>query len=232
MVPIVLVHGIRCHTGAWAAYEFGHPVDLPGHGARLDSTFTMDSAVAAVTEAIDSLGGRALVVGHSLGGYVSMATAAAHPSRVAGLVIAGSTTVPDRFATAPFLAMHKVLTRLPDGGERLSRRIFKAALPPSVAEALATGPIATPAIPSVVAALRAFDPLAAVARYTGPTWFINGGHDHLRYHERKFLEAAPDGRLIVIPGTGHYLPMTHPAVFTRHVLDAAAVVSSDLALKA
>ncbi|CAM3927754.1 alpha/beta fold hydrolase [Kibdelosporangium persicum] len=224
MVPIVLVHGIRAHAGAWVAYSFGHPVDLPGHGVRLGGTFTMPSAVSVVADAIDSLGGRALVVGHSMGGYVSMAVAAAHPSRVAGLVIAGATTVPDRFATAPFLAMYRMLSRLPDGGDRLSRRIFSATLPSDVAAAVTSGPIATPAIPSVVAALRSFDPLSAVARYPGPTWFINGGHDHLRFHERKFLAAAQNGRLIVIPGTGHYLPMTHPTLFARHILDAAAVV--------
>ncbi|ONI72913.1 hypothetical protein ALI144C_43850 [Actinosynnema sp. ALI-1.44] len=226
MVPVVLVHGIRCHAGAWISYEFGHRVDLPGHGARLSDAFTMDAAVAVVADAIDALGGRALVVGHSLGGYVSMATAATHPSRVAGLVVAGSTTVPDRFATAPFLAMHSVLTRLPDGGERFSRRMFRATLPPDVVAALGAGPIATPAIPSVVTALRSFDPLRAVAQYPGPTWFINGGHDHLRYHERKFLAAAQDGRLVVIPGTGHYLPMTHPEIFSRHVRDAAVIVGA------
>ncbi|ALG14317.1 alpha/beta fold hydrolase [Kibdelosporangium phytohabitans] len=226
MVPIVFVHGIRCHAGAWTSYDFGHPVDLPGHGARLGGTFTMDAAVSVVAEAIDAVGGSALVVGHSLGGYVSMATAAAHPSRVAGLVIAGSTTVPDRYATAPFLAMHKVLTSMADGGERLSRRMFSATLPPDVAAALTTAPIATPAIPSVVAALRSFDPLRAVADYPGPTWFINGGHDHLRYHERKFVAAAQDARLLVIPGTGHYLPMTHPKIFARYVRDAATIVGA------
>ncbi|MFC0115559.1 alpha/beta fold hydrolase [Kibdelosporangium aridum] len=226
MVPIVLVHGIRANAGAWATFDFGLAVDLPGHGKRLGDTFTMAAAVSVVSDAIDALGGRALVVGHSLGGYVSMATAAARPSRVAGLIVAGATAIPSRAATAPFLVMHKVLTSLPDGGDGLTRRILNSVLPPDVAKFATTGPFATSAMPSVVAALRAFDPLSAMSSYPGPTWFINGGHDHLRIHERKFLAAAQNGRLIVIPGTGHYLPMTHPKLFARHVMDVAAVVGS------
>ncbi|RSM67569.1 alpha/beta hydrolase [Kibdelosporangium aridum] len=226
MVPIVLVHGIRANAGAWATYDFGLAVDLPGHGKRLGDTFTMSSAVSVVSDAIDALGGKAMVVGHSLGGYVSMATAAAHPSRVAGLVVAGATAIPSRAATSPFLVIHKVLSSLPDGGDALTRRILNSVLPPDVAKFATTGPFATSAMPSVVAALRTFDPLSAVASYAGPTWFVNGGHDHLRLHERKFLATAPDGRLVVIPGAGHYLPMTHPALFARHVRDAAAVVES------
>jgi pimeloyl-ACP methyl ester carboxylesterase len=224
MLPIVFIHGIRLSKAAWvtqlSTVGAHHPVsaiDLPGHGANIDTPFTMPAAVAEVAKSLNDA--PAVVVGHSLGGYVAMATAAAHPNLVAGLVIAGSTTVPSRGTTTPFLVMHKLMTQLPDNGQALSARIYRSVLPPEVAAAVTSGPIATAVIPSVVAALRAFNPLAALATYSGPVSFINGGHDHLRLHEKKFV--AANARLTVIPGTGHYLPMTHPALFTSHVLDFA-----------
>ncbi|MFI0904400.1 alpha/beta fold hydrolase [Streptomyces sioyaensis] len=45
-----------------------HVRDLPGHGSRRGEPFTIAGAVAAVADAIDELGGRALLVGLSLGG--------------------------------------------------------------------------------------------------------------------------------------------------------------------
>jgi pimeloyl-ACP methyl ester carboxylesterase len=47
--------------------------------------YDMDAACEVVADCITELGGRALVVGLSLGGYVGIATAARHPALVAGL---------------------------------------------------------------------------------------------------------------------------------------------------
>ncbi|MEU0545494.1 alpha/beta hydrolase [Nocardia sp. NPDC005978] len=230
-VPVVFVHGIRLSGAAWTtvAERVGRDravraVDLPGHGARRGGVFTLPGAAAAVLDAVDEVGGRALVVGHSLGGYVGIAAAAKDPGRVAGLVVAGSTTVPSPAATAPFSVMHRVLTSRRDGGKRASERLFGAVLPAPVATAISAGGIATEVIPDVVRALRGFDVLHDLAAYPGPVWLINGGHDHLRWHERRFAAANPDARLIVVPGGGHYLPMARPVEFARLVRDAAAAV--------
>ncbi|MFD0901722.1 alpha/beta fold hydrolase, partial [Actinomadura sediminis] len=75
---------------------------LPGHGRRRGERFTMDGAVDAVAETIDALGGRALVAGLSLGGFVGIAAAARHPGRVAGLVAMGCTTRPAGFGRAVY----------------------------------------------------------------------------------------------------------------------------------
>jgi pimeloyl-ACP methyl ester carboxylesterase len=86
------------------------------------------------------------------------------------------------------------------------------------------GGIATEVIPDVTKAFDDFDVLTELAQYPGPVWLINGARDHFRRHERRFLEACVDGRLLIVPGAGHYLPLTHTAEFSRLVLDAAAVV--------
>ncbi|WP_229683717.1 alpha/beta hydrolase [Nocardia camponoti] len=143
-------------------------VDLPGHGKRRGERFTLDGAIETVGTAIDSVGGQALVVGHSLGGYVSIATAAKAPDKVAGLVVAGSTCVPTRARTLPFSVMHRVLSMRSDGGDRASARLFDAILPPQVATAISAAGIATEVIPDVVVELSQFDPLSALAAYSGP----------------------------------------------------------------
>lgn len=227
-LPVVFVHGIRLSRACWvavtervAAERPVSAVDLPGHGARRGVRFTVPAAIEAVAEAIEQVGGRALVVGHSLGGYAAIAAAAHHPEKVAGLVVAGSTVVPTRVLTTPFTLAHRLLSAWPDGGERISGRVFDAVLPPHVAEAVKRGGIATEVIPDVVQAARDFDILARLADYPGPTWLVNGGRDYFRRHERRFLTACTHGQLLTVPGAGHYLPLIHPTRFARCVLDIA-----------
>ncbi|MCX0271908.1 alpha/beta hydrolase [Nocardia zapadnayensis] len=195
--------------------------DLPGHGARRGERFTMPAAIDSVRAAVDTVGGRALVVGHSLGGYVAVAAAAELGERVAGLVVAGATRIPNSALTIPFRFAHLLLSAQRDGGERLGRRIFEAALPTQVAAAVAESGIATEVIPDIVTVAAAFDPLAELRRYPGPVWLINGSRDHFRGHEQRFLAASPRARLLVVPGAGHYLPLAEPGCFARLVRDIA-----------
>ncbi|UMP05544.1 alpha/beta fold hydrolase [Amycolatopsis sp. EV170708-02-1] len=223
MIPVVFVHGIRLSGAAWAEqlHLLGHPataVDLPGHGTRRGERFTLAAAADAVAEAIDE---PALVVAHSLGGYVAIAAAARYPDRVAGLVVAGSTFLPGRALEIPFRLAHRSLMRLPDRGERLSRWQFESVLPPKLAEAVIGGGIATEVIPDIAEAFADFDVLADLAAYPGPTWLVNGSRDHFRRHERRFLDACADGSLVNVPKAGHYLPMVRGKEFARLVLDAA-----------
>ncbi|WP_327150343.1 alpha/beta fold hydrolase [Nocardia sp. NBC_01329] len=227
-IPVVLVHGIRLSGRCWVSVvdEIGTErtvvtPDLPGHGLRRGERFTMPAAIDTVRAAVDSVGGRALVVGHSLGGHIGIAAAAELGEQVAGLVVAGSTRIPNSALALPFRMAHALLSAQRDGGERLSRRIFAAVLPAPVARAVAAGGIASEVLPDIGDAVRTFDPLAELARYSGPVWLINGSRDHFRGHEQRFAAASPRSRLLVVPGAGHYLPLAEPRRFARLIRDIA-----------
>ena len=47
----------------------------------------------------------------------------------------------------------------------------------------------------------------------------------LRFEEGRYLAAAPNARLIHVPGATHMVSLTRPAAFTRMLLDAIAEVA-------
>jgi pimeloyl-ACP methyl ester carboxylesterase len=69
--------------------------DLRGHGASESpadpACYRADSAIADMAALLDELGiDRAVLGGHSLGGYLSLSFALAYPDRVTGLVLIGT----------------------------------------------------------------------------------------------------------------------------------------------
>jgi pimeloyl-ACP methyl ester carboxylesterase len=87
------------------------------------------SAVEAILAAIDDVGGRAVLVGHSLGGFLAITTAGRHPDKVAALVAGGCTVRP----RGAFLSAYRLMARLaassPAVADQLSVRGFRRALP-------------------------------------------------------------------------------------------------------
>ena len=63
-------------------------LDLPGHGACADTSFSFPAARERISAVIQAwAGGSALLVGLSLGGYVAIDFVDHHPHQVAGLVL-------------------------------------------------------------------------------------------------------------------------------------------------
>ena len=97
--PIVLVHGSTVTRAMWwpqiesLAIDFQViALDLPGHGASAHLPFTFAGAVALLDQVVSQTTHRpVMVVGISLGGYVALEFAAAHPEKAAGLVLASTT---------------------------------------------------------------------------------------------------------------------------------------------
>jgi pimeloyl-ACP methyl ester carboxylesterase len=98
---VVLLHGYSASVEWWdrvAAALLGHrviAVDLVGHGGseapREAAQYGIDGQVEAVRQALDALGvRRAVLVGHSMGGYVAIALAERDSERVERVVISDS----------------------------------------------------------------------------------------------------------------------------------------------
>ena len=93
---VVAIHGITSAHTAWPMIVARLPglrvvaPDLRGRGRSngLPGPYGMAQHAADVVQAMDHLGvGRATVVGHSMGGFVTVVLAAAHPERLAGVVL-------------------------------------------------------------------------------------------------------------------------------------------------
>ncbi len=98
-VPVLLLlHGFTGSAATWRPLEVAWPgfrtvaVDLIGHGASAapddETRYTMERCVADLGALIDAeCGGRAVVLGYSMGGRVARHLALAAPERVAALVL-------------------------------------------------------------------------------------------------------------------------------------------------
>ncbi|MFD3683675.1 alpha/beta fold hydrolase [Nocardiopsis sp. NPDC058631] len=231
-VPIVLVHGLRLSGSMWRPQvellegqerRVVTP-DLPGHGSRRGEAFSLGRAVDTVLEAIDGVGGRALLVGLSLGGFVSIAAAGAAPGRVAGLVAASCTAKPAQTLAQVYRIPSLLMDRLPDKGATINERFHRLTLRDGAAEAVLDGGLAVEAATAVIDAVAEMDALSALSAYPGPVWLINGARDHFRIHEKQFFDACVDGRLVNVPRAGHMVSLDQPVNFSRIVADAADVV--------
>ena len=103
--PLVLLHGYLENSTMWEAllpelvkkYQV-ITIDLLGHGQTecLGYVHSMETMAKAVRTALEQESiPPAIVIGHSMGGYVSLAIAEAYPDRVAALVLLNSTAKAD-----------------------------------------------------------------------------------------------------------------------------------------
>ncbi|WP_295783828.1 alpha/beta hydrolase [uncultured Microbacterium sp.] len=223
-VQVVLVHGIRTSASMWRAQvtylaQRGTPVtavDLPGHGTRRGERFTLDEAFATIDRAVRDAAtrGPVLLVGHSMGGLLSIAyVGREEPPPVAALVAASCTSLPRGVGLAAYRFLARRFDSLPDRGLGLTNRVLDRTLPPETRDDFGAGGYAFDAQDTALASLSSLDLLAALRRINIPLWFVNGQWDQLRANEKLFTTVAPHAELIVVPRTTHLVTAMRPRVF-------------------
>lgn len=198
--PVVLTHGFGDDTSTFDE-QLGtldaHRVcrwDLPGHGRSdpEEEPSTRASALAWLDAAIEAAGpGPAVLVGHSLGGYLSLCRTVLDPAGVAGLVL---------IATGPGFR---------DAAKREAWNDFVSGFGERQGvPASARGICAQP--DSVV--------LDRLEDVQVPVLVVVGGDDE-RYHagSQVIADRVRDARLVRVDGAGHFPHRTHAEEFNAHL---------------
>ena len=220
-VPVLLLHGGVSNSDLLLD-TIGGPIggahrvvafDRRGHGrtADTDALFHYDEMADETVAVLDGVvSGPAHLVGWSDGGIVALLVALRRPDLVERLVLIGvnfhhegtrQISMPE---DAPFLTMIQAsyAERSPDGPEH-----FAVALKKGMA-LFTTEPTLTTV------------DLAAV---TAPTLVMAGDDDLIEAaHTLALYGALPAGRLAVVPGTSHALPLERPDEVARLIVDFLA----------
>jgi pimeloyl-ACP methyl ester carboxylesterase len=197
----------------------GNPVvavDLPGHGSRMPEDFTIQAAFASIDDAVRDAASRGpvLLVGHSMGGLLSIEYVGQEQAPpVAGFIAASCTAIPRGVGLATYRALARGLDSLPDRGMWLTDRLLDRILPSETRADFGAGGYALDAQDVALRSLSVLDLLAALHRIDVPLWFVNGQWDQLRVNERLFTSVAQHAELIIVPRTTHHVTVMRPAVF-------------------
>lgn len=225
---VVLVHGLRTSATMWRAQvdaleAAGHQaiaVDLPGHGSRMNSRFTLASATETIAQAVDSAAHPTLLCGFSLGGYTAIHYAGSGARPIVGLVAASCGTQPNRVILDAWRVAARVIHRLPDRGLALNNWAVRAAVKdPTLSDDVLRGGVALEVMDDALRELRMLTPVSSLKRIEVPVTLVNGTLDHFRLQERRYLAAAPHARLVHVAGATHMVSVTRSAEFTRLLLD-------------
>ena len=223
--PIVFVHATRLSRAMWRpqmddlrdTYRV-IALDLPGHGALADRPFTTATAAAAVERAIvEAAGGRAVVVGLSLGGYVAMDLAARRPELVRALVLSGATTEPVGRLATPYRALAWVMDRF-DGPrlDAVNAWFFRTRFAPAIAYPIIAGGFWSAGGAQALRALVGERFAPRLARYPGPTLIVNGDLDlFFRLSAKRFARVSRVRRRVRLRGATHLANLDRPDAFNR-----------------
>jgi pimeloyl-ACP methyl ester carboxylesterase len=234
-VPVLLTHGFSADHHSWSA-TVAHlgarrrciTWDVRGHGASDSPTdpasYTPALSLADMAAVLDAAAvERAVIGGHSMGGYLSMRFWLAHPDRVAGLLLVD---------TGPGYRKDEARTQWNDTCEAFARR-FEERGRDGLARSPEVGAAQHRGVEGLVLAargiLRQHD--AAVIEHLAaidvPTVVIVGSDDRAYLDGASYMAKKIAGaRHHVVEGAGHAPMLTHPSEVDAAVDELLAEVDA------
>jgi non-heme chloroperoxidase len=234
-VPVVMLHGV---TDSWRSFEHVLPylpddiraiaVTQRGHAdaPQPESGYLIEDLAGDVIDLLDQLEiERAVLVGHSMGSWVTQRVAIDHPERVLGIVLAGSFGArpgddPEMQAFAAEMA--SVRDPITDQVARdFQESTVASPLPPGQMDAFVAESMKVPARVwnQTFTGFLEVDHTDGLAGLQTPALLVWGEHDAFipRTTQDELLDSLADARLEVYEGVGHALHWERPERFARDV---------------
>ena len=236
---LVLVHGWGLHSGVWAPllpvlsghYRL-HLVDLPGHG---NSSASVADGSSWLPLLHDSTPERAVWLGWSLGGLLTLQMAQLHEDKVDKAIVVACSPRFLQSADWTSAMTEKTLQKFIDdlrtdyvatvqrflllqiGAEQKSRDTIRQ-LQDMVRQRPSPDPLT---LAQGLLMLRQQDIRPVLPHIKQPVMVVQGSHDRLVPREAgEYLSARlPHGRLCMIDKAGHAPFLSHPDVFVQHMQD-------------
>lgn len=194
--PLVLIHGFAEDSGIWTSqmvylkekYRLIVP-DLPGSGRSsvLPGETSMEEMANGIAAILDAEGiGQAILVGHSMGGYIALAFVEEYPDRVRAFGLFHSTAFPDseekkamRRKSNEFIRKHGAAIFIQQSTPNLFTEDFRERHPDSVAETVSVYSDFDPnsLIQYYNAMIRRPDRTEILKQATQPVLFVIGEKD-------------------------------------------------------
>jgi pimeloyl-ACP methyl ester carboxylesterase len=237
--PVVMIHGFGGSKAVWQTQipDFSRryrviALDLPGHGdsprPEGDGHYSPARCAVEVLDLMDRLGLReAVLLGQSMGTFVSQMLYLEHPQRVRALVLNGALagSPPAGVQRGPWV--DEIVKRIEARGidaymEELVPNFFSRSPDPALVRA-ATEQARKLAQHAALAYCRAVSGLN-IREHLGeirvPTLLIVGAEDGRTPVEEseRMNRAIPDSWLKIVKGAGHLCNVEKPAEFNRAVL--------------
>jgi 3-oxoadipate enol-lactonase len=234
--PLVLLHGF---CGSSAYWEEVVPLlmqdhrliipDLRGHGASEapGGTYSMELFAEDIEGLLDALGiHKAAVLGHSLGGYITLALAETAAERLTAFGLIHSTAYPDdeKGKEGRLKGMQTIREQgLPVFLEGLVPRLFApehlGSMPEQVEKARQIGQGTAPggAIHTLEGMRERPDRRSVIAEAKVPVLLVAGEHDQIIAPERTFTAEGEHIRQVLIEGAGHISLLEAPERLAKEI---------------
>jgi esterase len=237
-LPLIIAHGLYGSARNWGAVgkrlsadRQVVAVDMRNHGSSPRNAEHSYPAMAEdLAQVIAAHGGRADVLGHSMGGKAAMVLALTRPERVARLIVADVAPVAYSHSQIQYVeAMKSVdlakITRRSDADAELARHVPEPALRAFFLQSLDLGPsgarwkLNLDALGPEMPKIEGFPEIEG--RFDGPALFLTGGtSDYVTdAYWPRIVELFPAATRHAIENAGHWIHAEAPRPFVEAVAD-------------
>lgn len=240
MSTLLFLHGVGGGRAAWDSQipyfsALGHRAyawDQPGYGGTsLIDPYDLEQVAGALRRLIETLGGEpAVLVGHSMGGFIAQEACARFPQLVKALALCftspsfggGSQEFVDKFIAARIAPLDAGRSMAEIAAKLMPAMRGSKSLPEGLAHAeRVMGAIPPASYRKAVQLLTTFDRRAQLPAIAVPTLLVAGSDDSVAPANvmQRMAQRIPAAEFVLLEGCGHLGPMDQPDAFNEALRD-------------